>query len=203
MRDFYERRLLDLVEKQKNPKGYTKLGKMPVFGKPPPKEEEPEDKPKEEQKEETEEKPNIALRIINLSKGLLDDYFENPKFIEGLKAHSSENKIQLNLLNELGELCLQLQQEAVLTQVTSSSLTKIRALLSRIGELLTLKGCAITSYEFKQSNLLWALELLLTKSPSQAKIEIERKRLHDTGEEMKRTEEMEFSEMQKQSKKIS
>ena len=81
--------------------------------------------------------------------------------------------------------------------MTSSSLEKTRALLSKIGELLTLQGCAITSYEFKQSNLLFTLELLLTKSPSQAKIEIEKRRLHDTGEEMKRGEEIEFSEMQK------
>lgn len=42
----------------------------------------------------------------------------------------------------------------------------MRRILARVGELLTLEDCAITCYEFKQSHLLWALELLLTKSPS-------------------------------------
>ena len=85
MKDHYERRLLDLLERQKNPKGVSKYGKLPVFGKPPPSKD--GDKV-EEKKEDEPEKPNIALRIISLAKGILDDYFENSKFIEQLGAHS-------------------------------------------------------------------------------------------------------------------
>jgi hypothetical protein len=46
----------------------------------------------------------------------------------------------------------------------------IRRLLTRISELLTLEDYAITSYEFRHSKLLFALELFLTKSPNQAKV---------------------------------
>jgi len=84
-----------------------------------------------------------------------------------------------------------------------AELAGVRGLLARVGELLTLEGCAITSHEFKQSHLLWALELLLTKSPSQAKVALERKRVQDTGEEMKRAEEIDLLEAQRQSKQLS
>ena len=69
--------------------------------------------------------------------------------------------------------------------------------MTRVTELLTLEHCAITSYEFKQSNLLLALELLLTKSPSQAKVMLETKKAEEGGEEMKRSEEIEMQEAQK------
>jgi hypothetical protein len=41
------------------------------------------------------------------------------------------------------------------------------------------------------------LELLLTKSPSQAKVLLEKKRAKDSGEEMKRAEEIDMMEAQK------
>jgi len=39
-------------------------------------------------------------------------------------------------------------------------------LLKKIAELLTEVDFSLTSYEFKGSNILYALELLLTKTPS-------------------------------------
>jgi len=45
-------------------------------------------------------------------------------------------------------------------------MSNIRKLLTRVCDLITLEEHAITSYEFKHSNLLQALELLLTKTPS-------------------------------------
>jgi hypothetical protein len=72
-----------------------------------------------------------------------------------------------------------------------------------VAGLLTLDGCTITSHEFKQSNLLLALTLLLTKSPSQARVVLERQRQKETGEEMKRAEELDLLEAQRQSKQLS
>ena len=62
---------------------------------------------------------------------------------------------------------------------------------------MTINNCTITSHEFKQSQLLWALNLFLTKTPSQAKIEVEKARHRETGEEMKRAEEMDLLEAEK------
>lgn len=73
-------------------------------------------------------------------------------------------------------------------------------LLVRVAGLLTLESSAITSHEYKRSGLLNALVLLLAKSPSQARVARERQRQRDTGEEMKRAEEIEMLEAQKQSK---
>lgn len=69
----------------------------------------------------------------------------------------------------------------------------------RVTELLTLEDCAVTSYEFKSSNLLFALETLLTITPNQAKYLIEKRRAEETGEEMKRSDELEMMESQKNS----
>jgi hypothetical protein len=70
------------------------------------------------------------------------------------------------MLAELTQLSRDLCQEATQTQDSADSMANIRRLLTRVADLLTLEHCAVTSYEFKQSNLLLALELLLTKSPS-------------------------------------
>ena len=82
-------------------------------------------------------------------------------------------------------------------QQTPAELALVRGVLGRICELLTLEDCAITCFEFKQSNLLWALELLLTKSPSQARVALEKRRARDSGEEMKRAEEIDLLEAQR------
>ena len=93
------------------------------------------------------------------------------------------------MLGELKLLSDELCHEATQTQQSVDGMTSIRRLLTRMSELLTLDTCAITSYEFKRSELPYALELLLTKSPSQAKIAVEKKRAAETGEEMKRAED--------------
>ena len=94
------------------------------------------------------------------------DYFENSKFLDDLSAHSPQTKLQLKLLQELTQLAKDITIEATSLQTTAQELATVRSLLARVGELLTLEDCPITSYEFRQSNLLWALQLLLTKSPS-------------------------------------
>jgi len=48
-----------------------------------------------------------------------------------------------------------------------------------------------------------ALELLLTKTPSQAKLWLEKKKASETEEEMKRSEEIEMAEAEKMAKKVS
>lgn len=62
---------------------------------------------------------------------------------------------------------------------------------------MTLQDCAITSHEFKKSKLLWALNLFLSKTPSQARVEIENSRQKKTGEELKHTEEIDLMEARK------
>jgi hypothetical protein len=64
----------------------------------------------------------------------------------------------------------------------------IRRLFTRISELLTLEDYAITSYEFRHSKLLFALELLLTKSPNQARVILDQMRSDEKGEETKQSE---------------
>lgn len=107
------------------------------------------------------------------------------------------------MLGELTQLSRDLCQEATQIQDSADSMANIRRLLTRIADLLTLEHCAITSYEFKQSKLLLALELLLTKSPSQAKVLLVTKKAEESGEEMKRSEEIDLQEAQKQSKQLS
>jgi hypothetical protein len=53
-----------------------------------------------------------------------------------------------------------------MVQGSIEEMINIRRLLTRIAELLTLEDYAITSYEFKNSKLLLALEILLTKTPN-------------------------------------
>jgi len=60
-----------------------------------------------------------------------------------------------------------------------------------------MQDCSITCYEFSQSELLLSLTLFLTKTPSQAKVEIEKNRKREKGEEMKRAEEIDLNEAKK------
>lgn len=77
------------------------------------------------------------------------------------------------MLAELTQIAADLCDEAVKTHGSVEEMANIRKYSTRIAELLTLDECGITSHEYKQSNLLFALEMLLTKTPSQAKIRIE------------------------------
>jgi hypothetical protein len=76
-------------------------------------------------------------------------------------------------------------------------MSNIRKLLTRVCDLITLEEHAITSYEFKHSNLLQALELLLTKTPSQASLVLKKKQIKDRGEEMKHTDELEIMDVER------
>ena len=51
----------------------------------------------------------------------------------------------------------------------------------------------ITSFEFQQSGLLKALEIFLTKSPSQAFFELQVQKQQEKDEEMKHSEEIAIS----------
>ena len=82
-------------------------------------------------------------------------------------------------------------------------MANIRKLLMRVTELLTLEDCAVTSYEFKSSGLLFALETLLAITPSQAKYLLDKRRAEQSGEEMKRSDELEMMDKQKNSLKFS
>jgi len=51
-----------------------------------------------------------------------------------------------------------------------SKMTELKRQLEQVADLLTDKEFAITSYEFANSKLLFAFELLFAKSPSQSKL---------------------------------
>jgi len=70
----------------------------------------------------------------------------------------------------------------------------LREVLDQVADLLTSKQFTLTSFEFINSKLLQAFELLLTKSPSQAKVHIDKAKREETGEEMKHSEELEMAE---------
>ena len=99
-RDFYERRLLELVEKQKHSSGGGGGGGgggaisfMSVFKKEMTKKE----SPKKEVKEDKEPKKNIAVLIIEGASELLKSYFENSDFISMLEQSSPLTKQQLSI----------------------------------------------------------------------------------------------------------
>jgi hypothetical protein len=134
------------------------------------------------------------VRIIKLSQDILSRYFESAAFISELEKSSNETKIQLNLKSELDKISEEIINEAVKVQESMDEMATIRKLLTRVCDLITLEEHAITSYEFKHSKLLQALELLVTKTPSQASLILKKKEIQDRGEEMKHTEEVEITE---------
>lgn len=135
-----------------------------------------------------------------MAQSLLNDYFDNTAFIESLKQHSAQTSLQLSQLEDLTLLSSELCEQACTLQSTSEELADARKTLDRIGEIMTSQ---ITSHEFKQSRLLKSLTLFLTKTPSQAKMALEKARRRETGEEMKRAEEIDLQEAQKQSSQVS
>lgn len=89
----------------------------------------------------------------------------------------------------------------ILDEACSSNFDCERAqsLISKLSEYLTDKQ-GITSFEFKQSGILHALEVFLTKPPSHALIERETIRNQEKNEEMKHSEELILSAAQKQAR---
>ena len=67
--------------------------------------------------------------------------------------------------------------------------------------MLSLQGSfVLTSHEFKDSGLLYSLEMLLTKTPAQAKYLIEKKRLEEENEgKLKHSDEINLREYEKKS----
>jgi len=93
-RDLYERKYLELIDKQKSKK---KGGS---------------DKKEDAQINSGEDQPNAALRIIVQAASILKDFFSNPTFLEQLASNSPQTKLQLGLLGELAQLARDLCQEA-------------------------------------------------------------------------------------------
>lgn len=79
-RDFFERRLLELVEKQKQAQA---AAKKPAEASPQ----------KDELQSSGSQGANFALRIIGEASALLADYFENSAFLEQLRSHSEQTKL--------------------------------------------------------------------------------------------------------------
>lgn len=93
-----------------------------------------------------------------------------------------------------------LYDEMVLTSFDEEKNGKI---LEKLVEILTDKR-AVMCYEFRESGLLDALSLYLSKTPSQARAIIEIRKAKDKGtEELKHSEEIELSELSKKGEKIS
>ena len=182
-RDVYERKLIHLVERQKAQEAAAAKS--------------------QDQKGEQSAKTNVAVAIVSEAKSLLGDYFDNQQFLEQLGSHSAATKQQLTLLSELTQLSQELCHEATQLHIKESELENLHRIMERICELLTLRDIAITCYEFRQSHLLFALEILLTKPPSIAKVVYERRKAREAKEELKRSEELELQEAEKQGQQLS
>lgn len=103
------------------------------------------------------------------------------------------------LFNVSEKLC----SEACCTQMSMNKMDTLKALLNKVADLMTDKEFSITSYEFANSKLLFAFELLFTKSPSQSKLAIDKMKRDETGEEFKHSDEIELAEAQKRSKQVT
>ena len=76
---------------------------------------------------------------------------------------------------------------------TSYDVEKNRKILDKLVQILTDKR-AVMCYEFKESGLLDALSLYLSKTPSQARAILEIRKAKEKGtEELKHSEEIELS----------
>lgn len=89
--------------------------------------------------------------------------------------------------------------DEILDEAASSTFdcAKTQQLMSQLTQLLV-GNHGITTFEFSQSGLLLALEIFLTKSPSQALIEREVIRNGAKREEVKHSEELIISAAEKQ-----
>lgn len=106
---------------------------------------------------------------------MVNDYFQNKEFLLRLEQHSPANKEQLSIFGKLSEISGKLQTEATKLHLTMEDASQIKELITSMCQLLTQQGPAlVTSHEFKDSGLLFSLELLLTSTPSQAKYILEK-----------------------------
>jgi hypothetical protein len=88
--------------------------------------------------------------------------------------------------------------EATKSHLTAEDAGQVKEVITSMCRLLTLQGPSlITSHEFRDSGLLFSLELLLTSTPSQAKYVLEKKRLEDEcGGTIKHSDELVLRELE-------
>ena len=125
----------------------------------------------------------------------MSSYFDNKEFIEKLCASSPHIKKELSILEELTNISKDLFEQACESQNSLKEMATIRQLLERVSEMLRGDNIQITTYEFRNSNLLQSLEFLLTKTPSMSKYLLFKKKLSGKEEEMKHSEEIELEEL--------
>lgn len=121
--------------------------------------------------------------ITNLAETLCTRYFDNEDFLKSINEHCEEEFLMMKNLKLFAD---QLKEVACRTQYDHEL---IKSLMKQLALYLTNQR-HIMVYEFKQSGLLEALELFLTYTPTQAKTYLDQKKAQESGEELKRSEEM-------------
>ena len=137
LRDVYERRLLDLVEKQKS--GSKK-----------------------------ESKESKLTALISLSQAIVSS-FKKEDFLSQMEGSSEDLQTQLSLKDKLSAIAQNIKQQAAVVQQTPTEFQKLRDILVDLRRLLADKSLQFTIHELTQSQLFSAIEILLTKTPRQAR----------------------------------
>jgi hypothetical protein len=106
---------------------------------------------------------------VALTDNLIKSYFENEEFNMKLNEWYGE---EFKIINMLKNLARDIIEEA---KSDIFNFERTRNLLKQLADCLTSKR-HIMIYEFKESGLLEALELLLTHSPNQVQLQCEKQK---------------------------
>ena len=140
----------------------------------------------------------MAKSIVALAKPMIEQYFENENFISQMAA-SSEGQNITNL-KQLAQRLVDLAQSETFERETC------KLVLEQLAKALTQKSQGgkngLMNYEFRESGLLEAIELFLSRSPKQVQLHKERTKNSNSGEEMKHSEELMMSQMIKSVKSV-
>ena len=126
----------------------------------------------EEKKEESVAKPATPPRLSQLittaSQTVVTDFLRNDEFLQQVR-DAAEDDEELNISTKFKALAAEILDEACSSIFDCE---KTQVLMEKLTTYLTDKN-GITSFEFKQSGILQALEIFFTKAPSLALIERE------------------------------
>jgi len=123
-----------------------------------------------------------AKAVLALAAPLCADYFENQEFQEKLTEWYGE---EFRLITMLRNLATDVVEEA---KQEAFNFDRTKALMKQLADCLTNKRQVMT-FEFKESGLLEALALFLTRTPTQV-LALKQKQ----GEEVKHSEEVQMSQ---------
>ena len=138
-----------------------------------------------------EEPPKITELIMKEAAQLQEQFFENDTFLKEMNETFSAEMALMDKFSNLADAIM----DAACSGVFDCEITQ--NLMNGFTDMMT-GPQGITSFEFQQSGLLKALEIFLTKSPSQAYYELQVQKQQEKDEEMKHSEEIAMSTAQKQ-----